>query len=188
MDPSVKSRPYDMSSRARQAQETRRRIVEAAARLFTRNGYSATSVSAIAEEAGVAVPTVYAALETKAAHSQGGRPDDRAGQAPAFSRFVIIRPIQSRAAVEQRTLLCAGQGGRRAVNNDPDICLITRERRGPACRAESERRKPSGPHGIENRPRERREAGPHRATGEWYLADSHGHSRSSVAARQQPVQ
>jgi hypothetical protein len=50
MDPSVKSRPYDMSSRARQAQETRRRIVEAAARLFTRNGYSATSVSAIAED------------------------------------------------------------------------------------------------------------------------------------------
>jgi AcrR family transcriptional regulator len=65
MDPSVKSRPYDMSNRARQAQETRRRIVEAAARLFTRNGYSATSVSAIAAEAGVADPTVYAALETK---------------------------------------------------------------------------------------------------------------------------
>jgi TetR/AcrR family transcriptional regulator of autoinduction and epiphytic fitness len=55
-----------MSNRARQARETRRRIVEAAARLFVGDGYAATSVAAIAEEAGVAVPTVYASLGTKA--------------------------------------------------------------------------------------------------------------------------
>ena len=66
MDPRVKSRRYDSSSRARQALETRRRIVAAAARLFVREGYSATSISAIAEEAGVAVPTVYATLRSKA--------------------------------------------------------------------------------------------------------------------------
>ena len=34
--------------------------------LFVRDGYSATSISAIAERAGVAVPTVYASLKTKA--------------------------------------------------------------------------------------------------------------------------
>jgi len=62
----VKSRPYDGSNRALQARETRRRIVEAAARLFVRDGYSATSIRAIAEEAGVAVPTVYASLRSKA--------------------------------------------------------------------------------------------------------------------------
>ena len=62
----VKRRPYDSSNRARQARETRRRIVEAAAVLFVRDGYSATSISAIAEEAGVAVPTVYASLRSKA--------------------------------------------------------------------------------------------------------------------------
>ena len=62
----VKSRPYEMSNRARQARETRRRIVEAAARLFVRDGYSATSISSIAEEAEVAVPTVYASLRSKA--------------------------------------------------------------------------------------------------------------------------
>jgi TetR/AcrR family transcriptional regulator of autoinduction and epiphytic fitness len=62
----VKQRPYDSSNRARQAQETRRRIVESAARLFVRDGYSATSISAIAEEARVAVPTVYANLRSKA--------------------------------------------------------------------------------------------------------------------------
>jgi TetR/AcrR family transcriptional regulator of autoinduction and epiphytic fitness len=62
----IPNRTYDSSNRARQARETRRRIVEAAARLFVRDGYAATSIGAIAEEAGVAVPTVYAGLRSKA--------------------------------------------------------------------------------------------------------------------------
>jgi TetR/AcrR family transcriptional regulator of autoinduction and epiphytic fitness len=62
----ITNRTYDSSNRARQARETRRRIVEAAARLFVRDGYAATSIAAIAEEAGVAVPTVYAGLRSKA--------------------------------------------------------------------------------------------------------------------------
>jgi TetR/AcrR family transcriptional regulator, regulator of autoinduction and epiphytic fitness len=62
----VKKRPYESSNRARQARETRRRIVEAASSLFVREGYSETSIRAIAEEAGVAVPTVYASLRSKA--------------------------------------------------------------------------------------------------------------------------
>ena len=66
MEPLNKSRPYRMSNRTRQARETRRRIVEAAARLFVSEGYSATSVGAIAEAAEVAVPTVYATLRSKA--------------------------------------------------------------------------------------------------------------------------
>ena len=61
-----KSRAYDGRSRARQARETRRRIVEAAARRFEREGYAATSVAASAAEAGVAEPTVYATLRSKA--------------------------------------------------------------------------------------------------------------------------
>jgi len=63
----VKARRYDMSNRARQATETRRRIAEAAARLFVRDGYGATTINAIAAEAAVAVPTVYATLKTKQA-------------------------------------------------------------------------------------------------------------------------
>ena len=62
----IPNRTYDSSNRARQARETRRRIVEAAARLFVRDGYAATSIGAIAQEAGVAVPTVYAGLRNKA--------------------------------------------------------------------------------------------------------------------------
>jgi len=66
MSPEAVKRPYDGVGRARQARETRRRIVDAAARLFVRDGYAATSIAAIAQEAGVAVPTVYASLRTKA--------------------------------------------------------------------------------------------------------------------------
>jgi TetR/AcrR family transcriptional regulator, regulator of autoinduction and epiphytic fitness len=62
----ITKRTYDSSNRAQQARETRRRIVEAAARLFVRDGYAATSVAAIAQGAGVAVPTVYAAFRNKA--------------------------------------------------------------------------------------------------------------------------
>jgi TetR/AcrR family transcriptional regulator, regulator of autoinduction and epiphytic fitness len=54
-----------MANRARQAAETRRRIVDAAARLFLQRGYPATSINAIAMEAGVAVQTVYATMRTK---------------------------------------------------------------------------------------------------------------------------
>jgi TetR/AcrR family transcriptional regulator of autoinduction and epiphytic fitness len=61
----VKKRRYDMANRSRQAAETRRWIVEGAARLFLRHGYAATSMNAIAAEAGVAVQTVYASMRTK---------------------------------------------------------------------------------------------------------------------------
>jgi len=65
MQPAGK-RTYDGANRERQARETRRRIVEAAAALFIREGYAATSIAAIAAEARVAVPTVYASLRSKA--------------------------------------------------------------------------------------------------------------------------
>ncbi len=58
--------PYAMSNRARQAADTRRRIAAAGAHLFVRDGYTATSIAAIADEAGVAIPTVYASLGSKA--------------------------------------------------------------------------------------------------------------------------
>lgn len=66
MPRTVKRRSYDMANRGRQARETRRRIVEAAAELFLRDGYAATSIPAIAEKAEVAVPTVYASVGGKA--------------------------------------------------------------------------------------------------------------------------
>ena len=58
-------RSYDSPRRRGQAAATRRDILEAAQRLFERQGYATTTVAAIAEEAGVALKTVYTAFETK---------------------------------------------------------------------------------------------------------------------------
>ena len=48
-----------------QAEETRIRIAQAARRLFGAQGYGATSIDAIAKDAGVATRTVYSAFGTK---------------------------------------------------------------------------------------------------------------------------
>ncbi len=51
--------------RQEQAAATKARIADAAQRLFAREGYGATSIEAIAREAGVGTRTVYAAFGTK---------------------------------------------------------------------------------------------------------------------------
>jgi AcrR family transcriptional regulator len=54
-------RAYRSELRARQAKETRARIVAASARLFATQGYQATTIAAIAREAGVSAETVKTA-------------------------------------------------------------------------------------------------------------------------------
>ncbi len=58
---SAAPRAYRSELRARQAHETRQRIVHAAAVSFSRQGYQATTLSAIAREAGVSTETVKSA-------------------------------------------------------------------------------------------------------------------------------
>jgi AcrR family transcriptional regulator len=67
MSKPVKTRGYHSPLRAEQAQRTRAAILAAARRLFGEKGYAATTVAAIAAEAGVAVDTVYAAVGPKSA-------------------------------------------------------------------------------------------------------------------------
>jgi AcrR family transcriptional regulator len=63
----VKSRrPYDSTRRRKQAQETRRAILEAARRLFLKRGYASTTMASVAEGAGVSVEAVYKAFSNKA--------------------------------------------------------------------------------------------------------------------------
>jgi AcrR family transcriptional regulator len=63
----VKSpRPYDSTRRRKQAQETRRTILEAARRLFLERGYASTTMASVAEGAGVSVEAVYKAFSNKA--------------------------------------------------------------------------------------------------------------------------
>jgi AcrR family transcriptional regulator len=65
-DPRPKRR-YSSPQRQEQAQQTRRKIVEAARRLFAAQGYAATTLPAIARAAGVSAPTITAVFGTKAA-------------------------------------------------------------------------------------------------------------------------
>jgi AcrR family transcriptional regulator len=67
MESVKRKRPYNSVRRKDQARQTRRQIVEAARKLFFERGYAGTSIEAIAQEAGVAVETVYAAFGNKRA-------------------------------------------------------------------------------------------------------------------------
>jgi AcrR family transcriptional regulator len=60
------ARRYRSPRREQQARRTRARITAAAARRFADHGYAATTMRAVAADAGVAVPTVELAFGTKA--------------------------------------------------------------------------------------------------------------------------
>jgi len=58
-------RRYESPRRREQAAATRLEILDAAQRLFERDGYATTTMAAIAKEARVSLKTVYVAFETK---------------------------------------------------------------------------------------------------------------------------
>jgi AcrR family transcriptional regulator len=62
----IGKRPYNSARRQEQAGATRLAILHSARRLFEADGYSATTMEAIALDAGVALKTVYSAFGTKA--------------------------------------------------------------------------------------------------------------------------
>lgn len=101
MDPmtsSVKSRRrYDAGGRQEQARRSREAILDAAERQFLDAGYAATTVAAIAREAGVSVETIYKAFGGKsglvrAVYERGltGR-----GMVPAYERSDRMREQES---------------------------------------------------------------------------------------------
>jgi AcrR family transcriptional regulator len=61
-----RARRYDSSGRRAQALRNRAEILDAAERQFLERGYTATTVSSVAEEAGVSAETVYKAFGGKA--------------------------------------------------------------------------------------------------------------------------
>jgi AcrR family transcriptional regulator len=58
-------RRYHSPRRQEQAQQTRRRILQAAYDLFVERGYGGATIVAIAERAGTAAETIYAVFENK---------------------------------------------------------------------------------------------------------------------------
>ena len=64
-EPVKTRRPYHSPKHAAMRRATRQSVIAAAGRLFSERGYAGSSIEAIAEAAGVAVPTVYAAFGNK---------------------------------------------------------------------------------------------------------------------------
>lgn len=62
----TEKRRYDSLRRDEQARQTRADIADAARRLFVSRGWAATTIRAVAEEAGVSVPTIYSTYGDKA--------------------------------------------------------------------------------------------------------------------------
>ncbi len=87
--PVNQKRPYDASRRQEQARRNREAIIDAAERGFLRDGYAATTVAAIAAEAGVSDHTIY--------KSFGGK--------PGLIRAIRARALEGRGPVpaEQRS-------------------------------------------------------------------------------------
>jgi TetR/AcrR family transcriptional regulator, regulator of autoinduction and epiphytic fitness len=130
MTEAVKRR-YDNSRRQAQMRATRQKVIEAATRLFTENGYPATTIEAIADTADTPLPTVYRLFGSKRALlaavldiAFGGddqpvafadRPSVRAALAEpdpvkmvtAFAR--IVRELMERSAAIQHVLATAAQ-------------------------------------------------------------------------------
>src|SRR3954464_12742934 len=92
-------RRYESPRRREQAAATRVVILEAAQRLFERDGYTATTMAAIAQEAGVALKTVYVAFTTKSGVLRAlwhlllrGDQDDAPVGARAWFREMLAEP------------------------------------------------------------------------------------------------
>ncbi|HEU5346757.1 MAG TPA: helix-turn-helix domain-containing protein [Ktedonobacterales bacterium] len=107
-----KSRRYYSPRRTDQAEATQRAILQAARKRFAEQGYQATTLQAIAREAEVSVPTIYAVFGSKAAilsalvKSTGADEDIRALARDAFAEpdpwrqlrlaTHVVRSIQER--------------------------------------------------------------------------------------------
>ncbi|TDW81693.1 MULTISPECIES: TetR/AcrR family transcriptional regulator [Kribbella] len=86
-------RQYDSTGRQAQARRAREEVLDAAERQFLANGYAATTIAAVAAEAGVSVETIYKAFGGKsglvrAIYERGltGR-----GPVPAYQRSDEMR-------------------------------------------------------------------------------------------------
>ncbi len=96
-------RKYDSSRRREQAAETRRSILDAALGLFERDGYVATTMEDIADEASVSLKTVYLAFSTKSGllrslwdlRLKGDTDDAPVGERPWY-REVLEEPDPAR--------------------------------------------------------------------------------------------
>jgi AcrR family transcriptional regulator len=135
VDPSVKTRRYDSPARREQAERTRRAVVRAARRHFTRHGYAA-QVSAIASSAKVSVDTVYTSVGRKpelmlaVIDSVLGNADD---PVPALQRD-YVQAFRAAPTAHQKLALYAEAMGRLMPQIAPlQAALAEASRSDPEC-------------------------------------------------------
>lgn len=116
-------RRYDSLRRVAQAQETRAEIARAARRLFVAHGWAATTVRAVAEEAEVSVPTVYAAYGDKAGlvRAVADAADVTADVA------AMLSALEDASAGPERQLAAMAGYDRRLFERSGDVIALVRE-------------------------------------------------------------
>ena len=134
-------RRYESPRRKAQAAATRMHILESAQTLFERQGYSATTMAAVAADAGVALKTVYVAFETKSGLLRAlwhlrlrGDTDDLAVQDRSWFLEVIEEPDpvrQLRLTARNSRTVKQRVGGlfeviRSGATTDPEIAGLWR--------------------------------------------------------------
>jgi AcrR family transcriptional regulator len=112
----------NLSYRQLQAQATRERVAGAARRLFADRGYVGTTIDAIGEAAGVAVPTVYKAFGNKKAILEEIR--------RLWIRDSEVRPLLAEAMAEndlRRRIELAAKWHRQQLERGYDVITIYQE-------------------------------------------------------------
>jgi AcrR family transcriptional regulator len=141
-------RRYDASGRQAQARRNQQAVLDAAQRQFLQDGYAATTIAAIAAEAGVSVETIYKAFGGKPGLVRAIYQRGLAGQqpVPAFQRSDAMRERETDPATIMRhwgTLTSEVSSivspiarlVRAAADSDPDMAALlkasndTREQR-----------------------------------------------------------
>jgi AcrR family transcriptional regulator len=83
-------RKYHSPLRADQARETRRRVMEAALRLFVERGYAGTTIAAVAERASVSPETIYLSVGGKRGLLEGVIGTAISGEADPLDRETAL--------------------------------------------------------------------------------------------------
>jgi AcrR family transcriptional regulator len=131
-------RRYDSLRRLAQMHQTRAEIAEAARRLFVSRGWAATTVRDVAREAGVSVPTVYAAYRNKAGLVWAlADAADLSANLPGMLAELEASPdperqLMAMAAYDRRLFECAGDLialVREAGRAEPELAALYQQAR-----------------------------------------------------------
>ncbi|MDQ1022041.1 TetR/AcrR family transcriptional regulator [Streptomyces afghaniensis] len=116
-------RRYDSLRRTAQAQQTRAEIARAALELFVSHGWTATTVRDVAREAGVSVPTVYAAYGNKTGLTRAlADAADLSADVPQ-----LIAELESPTTDPARQLAAMARYDRRLYERAGEVITLVRE-------------------------------------------------------------